>query len=102
MILFFNREFISKNYVSLKEANPNFPILIREASGVEARFFARYGMNNKVLLVFYLFYLIILLIPLLLLITIMLDFGKEEKVVLNNLPAKDVESELEKLVNKSV
>ncbi|CAB4384912.1 NADH dehydrogenase 1 alpha subcomplex subunit 2-like protein [Rhizophagus irregularis] len=66
------REFISKNYVSLKEANPNFPILIREASGVEARFFARY------------------------------DFGKEEKVVLNNLPAKDVESELEKLVNKSV
>lgn len=99
MILFFNREFISKNYVSLKEANPNFPILIREASGVEARFFARYGMNNKVLLVFY---LIILLIPLLLLITIMLDFGKEEKVVLNNLPAKDVEYELEKLVNKSV
>lgn len=32
----------------------------------------------------------------------MLDFGKEEKVVLNDLSAKDVESELEKLVNKSV
>jgi len=41
------REFIAKNYVSLKEANPNFPILVRESSGVEARFFARYGNENK-------------------------------------------------------
>jgi hypothetical protein len=32
----------------------------------------------------------------------LLDFGKEEKVILNNLSAKDVESELEKLVNESV
>ena len=52
---FFNREFITKNYVSLKEANPNFPILIREASGVEARFFARYGMKNKIKLFTFIF-----------------------------------------------
>ncbi|RIA98693.1 thioredoxin-like protein [Glomus cerebriforme] len=65
------REFIAKNYVSLKEANPNFPILIREASGVEAKFFARY------------------------------DFGKEKKVILDDLSAKDIESELEKLVNQN-
>ncbi|CAG8481592.1 27206_t:CDS:2 [Gigaspora margarita] len=42
------REFIAQNYSSLKEANPHFPILIREASGVEARFFARY--ETKVVL----------------------------------------------------
>ncbi|CAG8519831.1 3863_t:CDS:2 [Dentiscutata heterogama] len=65
------REFIAQNYSSLKVANPHFPILIREASGVEARFFARY------------------------------DFGKETKVVLNNLSSKDVESKLEELVTKS-
>jgi hypothetical protein len=45
--IFLSREFIAKNYVSLKQANPNFPILIREASGAEARFFARYGMKIK-------------------------------------------------------
>ncbi|CAG8716734.1 16246_t:CDS:2, partial [Acaulospora colombiana] len=60
-------EFIANNYSSIKSANPHFPILVREASGVEARFFARY------------------------------DFGKEKKVVLNNLSAKEVESKLEEL-----
>ncbi|CAJ0833245.1 14589_t:CDS:2 [Entrophospora sp. SA101] len=62
------REFITNNYLSLKEANPKFPILIREASGIEARFFARY------------------------------DFGEEKKIALNNLSARDVESKLEELV----
>ncbi|CAG8584948.1 5456_t:CDS:2 [Cetraspora pellucida] len=65
------REYIAKNYKSLKAANPHFPILIREASGVEARFFARY------------------------------DFGKETKVVLDNLSAEDIESKLKDLVAKS-
>jgi NADH dehydrogenase (ubiquinone) 1 alpha subcomplex subunit 2 len=31
------------NYVALKKANPDFPILIRECSGVEAKLIARYG-----------------------------------------------------------
>ena len=30
--------------VDLKKANPNFPILVREAEGVEAKMIARYGM----------------------------------------------------------
>lgn len=39
-----NRDFVSQNYLAIKKANPqNFPILIREASGVQARAFARYG-----------------------------------------------------------
>lgn len=37
------RDFIFGSYKDLKKANPNFPILIREASGVEAKLIARYG-----------------------------------------------------------
>ncbi|CAG8434197.1 1749_t:CDS:2 [Ambispora gerdemannii] len=62
------RDYIAKNYLTLKKANPDFPILIREASGVEARFFARY------------------------------DFGKEKKVILNDLSTNEVESKLKELV----
>lgn len=37
------REFIEQHYVTLKQANPDFPILIRECSGVQPRLWARYG-----------------------------------------------------------
>lgn len=37
------REFINKHYVTLKQANPKTPILIRECSGVQPRLWARYG-----------------------------------------------------------
>lgn len=37
------RQFIDKYYVQLKKANPQFPILVRECSGVEPKVFARYG-----------------------------------------------------------
>lgn len=37
------REFIEKHYVTLKKANPNFPILIRECSGIQPKLWARYG-----------------------------------------------------------
>ncbi|RUS27144.1 thioredoxin-like protein [Jimgerdemannia flammicorona] len=43
------REFITENYTAIKQANPNLPILIREASGVEARAFARYVEKKAVL-----------------------------------------------------
>ncbi|CAG8616861.1 474_t:CDS:2 [Acaulospora morrowiae] len=66
------RDFIASSYPSIKSANPHFPFLIREASGVEARFFARY------------------------------DFGNERKIVLNNLSAKEVESKLEELVTQNM
>lgn len=36
-------DFVAKNYVSIKKANPELPILVREASGIEARAFARFG-----------------------------------------------------------
>lgn len=37
------REFVEQHYVALKQANPGFPILIRECSGVRPRLWARYG-----------------------------------------------------------
>ncbi|KDD75044.1 hypothetical protein H632_c906p1 [Helicosporidium sp. ATCC 50920] len=37
------REFVLKNYSALKKANPELPILVREASGVKARLTARFG-----------------------------------------------------------
>ncbi|XP_021208988.1 NADH dehydrogenase [ubiquinone] 1 alpha subcomplex subunit 2 isoform X1 [Bombyx mori] len=36
------REFIKNNYVNIKKENPNFPILIRECSGIQPRVWARY------------------------------------------------------------
>ncbi|XP_060075812.1 NADH dehydrogenase [ubiquinone] 1 alpha subcomplex subunit 2-like [Ylistrum balloti] len=42
------REFIEKGYVPLKTANPKFPILIRECSGVQPRVYARYDYGQEV------------------------------------------------------
>ncbi|KAI6224225.1 Complex I-B8 [Aphelenchoides fujianensis] len=36
------REFIQQDYVPLKKANRDFPILIREASGINPKIWARY------------------------------------------------------------
>ena len=37
------RDFVLGNYAELKKANPDFPILVRECSGIEAKMVARYG-----------------------------------------------------------
>lgn len=37
------RDFVLSSYQELKKANPTFPILVRECSGVEAKLVARYG-----------------------------------------------------------
>ncbi|EIN05452.1 NADH dehydrogenase alpha subcomplex subunit 2 [Punctularia strigosozonata HHB-11173 SS5] len=36
------RQFIQSAYPAIKKANPDLPVLIREASGTPARFFARF------------------------------------------------------------
>lgn len=41
------RDFVEQHYVSLKKSNPEFPILIRECSGVQARVWARYGESSR-------------------------------------------------------
>jgi len=42
-VFFLFREFIEKQYLSLKKEHPTLPILVREAQGVPARLFARFG-----------------------------------------------------------
>jgi hypothetical protein len=43
----FYRDFIMGSYAELKKANPDFPILVREASGTEAKLIARYGECSR-------------------------------------------------------
>ncbi|CAJ1063205.1 NADH dehydrogenase 1 alpha subcomplex subunit 2 [Seriola dumerili] [Xyrichtys novacula] len=62
------RDFVEQHYVTLKKSNPDFPILIRECSGVQARVWARY------------------------------DFGKEQSVAVDNMSADQVASALQTLV----
>ncbi|RLW03035.1 hypothetical protein DV515_00007003 [Chloebia gouldiae] len=62
------REFIEQHYVTLKKANPDFPILIRECSGIQPKLWARY------------------------------EFGKEKSIPLNNLSVDEVGKALESAV----
>ncbi|KAI1725275.1 mitochondrial ribosomal protein l51 / s25 / CI-B8 domain-containing protein [Ditylenchus destructor] len=41
------REFILKDYATLKKNNPEFPILVRECSGVSPRIWARYDHGTE-------------------------------------------------------
>ena len=41
------RDFVLSSYQELKKANPTFPILVRECSGVEAKLIARYGESEQ-------------------------------------------------------
>ncbi|OXB60305.1 hypothetical protein ASZ78_007904 [Callipepla squamata] len=66
------RDFIEQHYVTLKQANPDFPILIRECSGVQPRLWARY------------------------------EFGKEKSVSLHNLSVDEVAKALENIVKGKV
>ncbi|CAO3634966.1 unnamed protein product [Mucor hiemalis] len=65
------RDFVAKSYVNMKQANPELPILVREASGIEARAFARF------------------------------DKGVERKVILQNASAQDIENTLAQLVKSA-
>ena len=38
-----NSQFIQNNYLTIKQHNPDLPVLIREATGTPARVFARFG-----------------------------------------------------------
>ena len=41
------REFVEKHYIPLKAANPKFPILIRECSGITPKLWARYDYLQR-------------------------------------------------------
>jgi hypothetical protein len=42
----FGRQFIQSTYPSIRSSNPEIKIMIREASGIEPRAFARFGTSN--------------------------------------------------------
>jgi hypothetical protein len=39
----YDRNFLTKSYPTMKKHNPHTPIMIREASGIEPKVYARYG-----------------------------------------------------------
>lgn len=41
------RDFIENSYVTMKQTNPKFPILIRECSGVVPKAWARYELGRE-------------------------------------------------------
>merc|ERR1712001_391824 len=41
------REFVEKHYVPIKLANPQFPILVRECSGITPKLWARFGYGRE-------------------------------------------------------
>ncbi|KAL4659834.1 NADH dehydrogenase ubiquinone 1 alpha subcomplex subunit 2 [Arapaima gigas] len=66
------RQFVEQHYVTLKKANPQVPILIRECSGVQPKLWARY------------------------------EFGTERSITLNNMNVDQVAKALETMVNTKV
>uniref|UniRef100_C1C206 NADH dehydrogenase [ubiquinone] 1 alpha subcomplex subunit 2 n=1 Tax=Caligus clemensi TaxID=344056 RepID=C1C206_CALCM len=41
------RDFIHQHYVTVKKANPTFPIRVRECSGITPKLWARYGYGKE-------------------------------------------------------
>merc|ERR1712088_738413 len=63
------REYISNNYKALKSVNPEFPILIRECSGIQPRIIGRY------------------------------EFGREEKIVVADFTPTEVDQAISSLAD---
>jgi len=40
------RNFLTKSYPTMKKHNPHTPIMLREASGIEPKVYARYGAST--------------------------------------------------------
>ncbi|KAF2017307.1 NADH dehydrogenase, alpha subcomplex, subunit 2 [Aaosphaeria arxii CBS 175.79] len=66
------RNFLTKSYPTMKKHNPHTPILIREASGIEPKVYARF------------------------------DFGKEKSVPLKGLDDKAIEQSVSDLVKSTI
>ncbi|CAG5125461.1 unnamed protein product [Candidula unifasciata] len=65
------RDFLEKNYVALKTKNPEFPFLVREATNVQPKVYARY------------------------------EYGRESSLPLTNMTKEQVERAVESLIQKS-
>jgi hypothetical protein len=45
-LLTMHRNFLTKSYPTMKKHNPHTPIMLREASGIEPKVYARYGTST--------------------------------------------------------
>lgn len=43
-----NRSFLARAYPSMKQINPQIPIMLREAAGTHPRIYARYGSYGAI------------------------------------------------------
>lgn len=82
-----SRQFIQTNYSTIKQHNPDLPILIREAKDTPARAFARYGT----------FLSLILSCSYSCGVVVCVELGVEKHVELDGLSSKDVESKISTL-----
>ena len=78
------REFINTNYKTLKSANPEFPILIRECSGIQVIIINQYISN------------IVCLKPR---IIGRYEFGREEKIVVADFTPTEVDQAISSLAD---
>ena len=65
------RQFVSKNYLPIKESNPSLPFIVRECNGAQPTVMARY------------------------------NFGVERRVYLNNMSESEVNAVVEDLANQA-
>ncbi|KAF2257382.1 NADH-ubiquinone oxidoreductase-like protein 105 kDa subunit [Trematosphaeria pertusa] len=66
------RNFLTRTYPTMKKHNPHTPIMIREASGIEPKVYARY------------------------------EFGKEKMIALKGLDDKAIEQQVTELVKTPI
>ncbi|KAF2689550.1 NADH dehydrogenase, alpha subcomplex, subunit 2 [Lentithecium fluviatile CBS 122367] len=66
------RTFLTRTYPTMKKHNPHTPIMLREASGIEPKVYARY------------------------------DFGKEKMITLKGLDDKAIEQQVTELVKTPI
>ena len=89
MFLYF-RQFIQSNYQTIKQSNPDLPVLVREATGAPARAFARFGQ------LFFFHFLCTSINQ-----TMRLEYGVEKNVSLDGLSSGEVTKEIENLLNRT-
>lgn len=83
------REFINTNYITLKTANPEFPILVRECSGIQVNSFKVSDTSKS-------FFINKKIQPR---VIGRYAYGREEKIVLADMSASEVDQAIASLAN---
>jgi len=87
ILSFPDRQFVVSTYPTLKQHNPDLPILIREAQGTPARAFARFGSSSTLFMPWAIYF-----------DKLVAERGVERNVVLDGLSSKDVAARISELL----